>query len=728
MFSNVVSSTSKPKKRVTQLVAYYEEIGTPKKDGKRTEPETPSLDLEPSPPKRKKLKETYVEEESVLMEVTEQPVAVEPVEEDPKQKESRSARKSRRLKESTLAKYSKRVFCANEILSTERTYVEALQHLHKAWMLPLSRVLSENDIHRIFGNIVSILRFNETLLGKLERRMKNFDAETTLIGDIFKSLVPFLSMYTDYCCNYGEGMLLVNKLKVDDEEVAAVLSQSVVDSNGQDLQDFCITPVQRVPRYRLLLDQLIKNTPVEHPDYENLTMALQLVSDKAGEINKKMNLVEQQKKMMELHRRFSTAPLVGEDLVQPWRYLNSEFAAKLVKVVDGEVEEMDATLWLFNDIFVLTKAAEETAVSNCKLTVITGQPLWNCFLKKLEISWKLAGLSVAPFQIVNPNGVWNLTIENKTKFKTDFETLRDVVLAHSNEKKQKRSVIKLFANNETQEWMAVEPAPTYASNRVSTQILAAETTEFTKMALEELLSENREIFEARSITPAKTPKKSRLGKLMDAMTPLKWSSKKPVQPTTANSEVASPLNLPAGSRSSLMMVSDSSSGSLTDSTPSRKSMSLSQSSGSNDFSSLSMPVSSPRTPAQGFIPSVDKENGVDACNQADVIRSTIAKLSQSSAALHKSGSVTKPQTPSSQCMQSASTPNLGFMLPPLPSSTTKKKATHRAQVASDSIHSPLQPMSLGSTSSPTMTMEAKRRRHRKASTATDHPMPSLLSQ
>jgi len=131
MSSESVLSTPKTKKRVPVLVAFYEEIGTPGRSAKRAEPETPSHDLEPTPSKKRKLKESEYGAVEEKMEVVEAVPAQEPMEEASKPKESRSARKSRRMKESALAKYSKRVFCANEILSTERTYVEVLTNMHK---------------------------------------------------------------------------------------------------------------------------------------------------------------------------------------------------------------------------------------------------------------------------------------------------------------------------------------------------------------------------------------------------------------------------------------------------------------------------------------------------------------------------------------------------------------------------------------------------------------------
>lgn len=124
--------TPKTKKRVRQLITFYEEIGTPGRpsnDG-TAEQVAPSVDETPS--KKPKLKEDYVEAVALIEQtLTASAGAIIDETQTPSKKESRSARKSRRLKEATLAKYSKRIFCATEVLSTERSYVDGLQHLHK---------------------------------------------------------------------------------------------------------------------------------------------------------------------------------------------------------------------------------------------------------------------------------------------------------------------------------------------------------------------------------------------------------------------------------------------------------------------------------------------------------------------------------------------------------------------------------------------------------------------
>lgn len=58
------------------------------------------------------------------------------------------------------------------------------------------------------------------------------------------------------------------------------------ESEGQNLLSLLLTPIQRVPRYRLLLADLRKATPADHPDAASLDSAYATTDAVAGFINK----------------------------------------------------------------------------------------------------------------------------------------------------------------------------------------------------------------------------------------------------------------------------------------------------------------------------------------------------------------------------------------------------------------------------------------------------------
>ena len=58
--------------------------------------------------------------------------------------------------------------------------------------------------------------------------------------------------------------------------------------HGLDLRAYLIQPVQRVPRYRLLLIELLKHTRESHPDWVDLKAALENVRTPHGRVHKRI--------------------------------------------------------------------------------------------------------------------------------------------------------------------------------------------------------------------------------------------------------------------------------------------------------------------------------------------------------------------------------------------------------------------------------------------------------
>lgn len=44
---------------------------------------------------------------------------------------------------------------------------------------------------------------------------------------------------------------------------------------GMNLEDFLVKPVQRLPKYVLLLKDLLKHTDLDHPDFLNIKNSLE---------------------------------------------------------------------------------------------------------------------------------------------------------------------------------------------------------------------------------------------------------------------------------------------------------------------------------------------------------------------------------------------------------------------------------------------------------------------
>lgn len=115
------------------------------------------------------------------------------------------------------------------------------------------------------------------------------------------------------------------------------------------LESLLIQPIQRVPRYVLLLAELVKNTWEFHPDYSTLTEVLGKIKEKADQINEKKRNAENIQIVYQIGES-----LLGKHLpiVDPQRRFILESDAIILQ---PSKKKLERHLFLFNDIILVTK-------------------------------------------------------------------------------------------------------------------------------------------------------------------------------------------------------------------------------------------------------------------------------------------------------------------------------------------------------------------------------------
>ncbi|KAI9007111.1 Dbl homology domain-containing protein [Gaertneriomyces semiglobifer] len=111
------------------------------------------------------------------------------------------------------------------------------------------------------------------------------------------------------------------------------------------LQSFLILPVQRLPRYKLLLDELFECTPSDHPDYEPLKQAREEVRCRVQECNEKKREWEAREQglhvLLKVKIRDWSARAAVVNHVKPGRRFIRDGLVRVVKCLEpaGLVEE-----------------------------------------------------------------------------------------------------------------------------------------------------------------------------------------------------------------------------------------------------------------------------------------------------------------------------------------------------------------------------------------------------
>ncbi|CAJ1055649.1 neuroepithelial cell-transforming gene 1 protein isoform X1 [Xyrichtys novacula] len=176
-----------------------------------------------------------------------------------------------------------------ELSRGEQDLIEDLQLARKAYhdpMLKLS-IMSEEELTHIFGNLDAYIPLHEDLLAQLSKATGP-DGTVGQIGQIVVSWLPRLDAYKDYCSNQLAAKALLDQKK-QDPRVQDFLQRCLESpfSRKLDLWSFLDIPRSRLVKYPLLLKEILKHTPAEHPDAASLEEAITIIQGVLSDINMK---------------------------------------------------------------------------------------------------------------------------------------------------------------------------------------------------------------------------------------------------------------------------------------------------------------------------------------------------------------------------------------------------------------------------------------------------------
>ncbi|ESO07690.1 hypothetical protein HELRODRAFT_191013 [Helobdella robusta] len=251
----------------------------------------------------------------------------------------------------------KRVKVIEELLATEATYFRHLELIVSLFMQPLmdSHIIPEPAIVEIFGNIRLIMSVNMELSSHMRSES---------IGQAFLHLAPFLKLYSTYAQNHERALAVLLEWDQKSAEFSKFRRQQeeLADMNGLKLNALLITPVQRIPRwYKLLLEELLSCTPLDHDDYWPIKNAVVEVQHVASHINEHIRQQDNFMKMLAIQKCFnaSNAPRI----FVPGRMFIKE--GPLRKVSQHGNKSHERMFFLFSDMLMYAKP---TALSNTTTT------------------------------------------------------------------------------------------------------------------------------------------------------------------------------------------------------------------------------------------------------------------------------------------------------------------------------------------------------------------------
>ncbi|XP_039103598.1 FYVE, RhoGEF and PH domain-containing protein 4 isoform X1 [Hyaena hyaena] len=242
---------------------------------------------------------------------------------------------------------------ANELLLTERAYVNRLDLLDKVFYCKLLEEANRGSfsaemVNKIFSNISSINAFHSKfLLPELEKRMQEWET-TPRIGDILQKLAPFLKMYGEYVKGFDNAMELVKNMTERIPQFKSVVEeiQRQKVCGSLTLQHHMLEPVQRIPRYEMLLKDYLRKLPPDSPDWNDAKKSLEIISTAASHSNSAIRKMENLKKLLEIYEMLGEE----EDIVNPSNELIKE--GQILKLAARNTSAQERYLFLFNNMLL----------------------------------------------------------------------------------------------------------------------------------------------------------------------------------------------------------------------------------------------------------------------------------------------------------------------------------------------------------------------------------------
>ncbi|TRY87055.1 hypothetical protein DNTS_009148 [Danionella cerebrum] len=218
------------------------------------------------------------------------------------------------------------------------------------------RILSLRKIQPIFFRLKEILQCHSMFQIALASRVAEWDT-TEKIGDLFvasfsKSMV--LDVYSDYVNNFTSAMALIKKACMSKPAFLEFLKKKQATSPDRiTLYGLMVKPIQRFPQFILLLQDMLKNTPVGHQDRLALQLALTELETLAEKLNEQKRLAEQLAEIQQLARSVSDRSLSKQLNADQKQLILSETLIETVYGEKGQVlKSKERKVFLLNDMLV----------------------------------------------------------------------------------------------------------------------------------------------------------------------------------------------------------------------------------------------------------------------------------------------------------------------------------------------------------------------------------------
>ena len=238
----------------------------------------------------------------------------------------------------TKSSNSKRHHILEEMIASERVYVEDLAKFNKLnEMLKFEKIFNQKSLDLIFSNLKDLLNFQRKFMLEMESQIQKDRPD---FGALFTANEAQFSVYEEFSLNHSVAL----KTLKENEKILDSRPDLLESFGGGTVEGYLIKPIQRVTRYSLFLRDLIKEARKIGDDLEakNAEIAAESVKRITNRINERQRAAENEKASQAFFAHFNA------------KVMNPEKTGKLILYDHAMRIKIDAELKVYQ-VFMFQK-------------------------------------------------------------------------------------------------------------------------------------------------------------------------------------------------------------------------------------------------------------------------------------------------------------------------------------------------------------------------------------
>ncbi|XP_039996537.1 rho guanine nucleotide exchange factor 11 isoform X2 [Xiphias gladius] len=201
-----------------------------------------------------------------------------------------------------------------ELFTTEVSHLRTLRVLDKVFFQKMRSVLNSDELACIFPNLPQVYDLHASLCEAMKKRK-----ETPIVQDIGDVMLArfegaagdeFQEQASQLCSQQSQALELIKNKKRKDPRFAHIIQECEASPHCRRLQlkDLLVSEMQRLTKYPLLLDNIIKHTEAGSSDLPSLQRAQACCRGILQAVNEVVRETEHRQRLSQYQRRLDAAP------------------------------------------------------------------------------------------------------------------------------------------------------------------------------------------------------------------------------------------------------------------------------------------------------------------------------------------------------------------------------------------------------------------------------------